>query len=382
MATLVAFSGTVIDDGVEYTEPGINGFGESELPDRFDGGDYQVLIVADKYQTGFDEPLLHTMFVDKQLSGIQAVQTLSRLNRTYPGKEDTFVLDFVNTPGEIQAAFQPYCETTLLGAETDLNLIFDLKTRLEAQLVIWSDDVEALVEAFYAGHDPGSLHRYLDPAVQRFSQLPEPVQEDFRATLATFIRVYGFISQIAPFQSVAVHKFYLYGRFLLKKLPGRGRVNLDLDDDVALQYYRLEERSRGRIELTLGESGAVDGITEAGTGRHHRKEAALSSIIEVLNNRFGTEFTEADRLFFDQVEIDIRHDPQIVRAALSNTMENFRYVFDDVFTVKVIERMGMNDKIFAKLMDEPSFQDAVKQWIMASVYQKVNQESNPSAFAD
>lgn len=151
VATLVAFSGTVIDNGEEYTEPGLNRFGEKELPERFQEDDYQVLIVADKYQTGFDQPLLHTMFVDKRLAGVQAVQTLSRLNRTHKGKKDTFVLDFVNAPEDIQAAFQPYYEVTTLGKETDLNLIFDLKSRLEAQPVIWQDDVAALVEAFYSG---------------------------------------------------------------------------------------------------------------------------------------------------------------------------------------------------------------------------------------
>ncbi|SFV07586.1 type I restriction endonuclease subunit R [Alicyclobacillus macrosporangiidus] len=321
VATLVAFSGTVVDQGEEYTEPGINGFGEKELPDRFDSDDYQVLIVADKYQTGFDQPLLHTMFVDKKLSGIQAVQTLSRLNRTCPGKDDTFVLDFVNTPEEIQAAFQPYYEVTTLGRETDLNLIFDLKSRLEAQPVIWQDDVEALVEAFYTGKDAAALHKYLDPAVERYLHLQEKEREEFRSTLSTFVRVYGFITQIAPFQSVPVHKFYTYGRLLLKKLPVRGRVALDLDDEVEMQYYRLEEKSKGRIELVRETPGVVDGITEAGTGGYNRKEAPLSSIIEVLNKAFGTDFTEADRLFFDQVEADILRDEEIVKAARSNTME-------------------------------------------------------------
>ncbi|MCL6452186.1 MAG: DEAD/DEAH box helicase family protein [Alicyclobacillus sp.] len=379
VATLVAFSGTVIDQGEEYTEPGINGFGEKELPDRFDTDDYQVLIVADKYQTGFDQPLLHTMFVDKKLSGIQAVQTLSRLNRTCPGKNDTFVLDFVNTLEEIQAAFQPYYEVTTLGKETDLNLIFDLKSCLEAQPVIWKDDVEALVEAFYTGKDAAALHKYLDPAVERYLQLPETEREEFRSTLATFVRVYGFITQIAPFQSVPIHKFYTYGRLLLRKLPVRGRVALDLDDEVQMQYYRLEVKSKGRIELVRETPGVVDGITEAGTGGYNRKEAPLSSIIEVLNKAFGTDFTEADRLFFDQVELDIMRDEEIVKAARSNTMENFRYAFDDVFLGKVIDRMGMNDKIFAKLMDEPEFQNTVKNWMLASVYQKLNEDGSAAS---
>lgn len=331
VATLVAFSGMVIDQDGEFTEPGINGFGEQALPERFDSDDYQVLIVADKYQTGFDQPLLHTMFVDKRLSGVQAVQTLSRLNRTHKGKKDTFVLDFVNTPEDIQAAFQPYYEVTTLGEETDLNLIFDLKSRLESQPVIWQDDVEAVVEAFYGGKNVAALHKYIDPAVDRFLQLPEKEGEEFRSTLSTFVRVYGFITQIAPFQSVPVHKFYTYSRLLLRKLPVRGRVALDLDDEVEMRYYRLEEKSKGRIDLVRETPGVVDGITEAGTGADHKKKSPLSSIIEVLNKAFGTEFSEADRLFFEQIEADIMQDEEVCRAARSNTMGNFSYAFEDVF---------------------------------------------------
>ncbi|KXL48372.1 MAG: hypothetical protein FE78DRAFT_29172 [Acidomyces sp. 'richmondensis'] len=370
--TLVAFSGTVLDQGQEYTESGINGFSEKELPSQFESDDYQVLIVADKYQTGFDQPLLHTMFVDKKLSGIQAVQTLSRLNRKYKGKNDTFVLDFVNTTEDIQAAFQPYYETTLLGEETDLNLIFDLKSRLESFPVIGKDDVEALVEAFYGGTDVAALHKYTDPAVERFGQLPEKDQEEFRSTLSTFVRIYGFITQIAPFQSVPVHKFYTYARFLQRKLPVRGRGALNLDDDVEMQYYRLEETSRGRIQLAREQPGIVDGITQAGTGTAVKKEASLSSIIETLNKAFGTDFTETDRLFFDQVEADILQEEEILKAAQSNTIDNFRYAFEDVFLGKVIERMGLNDKIFARIMDDAEFQTQVKNWIMESVYQKLH----------
>lgn len=214
--------------------------------------EYQVLIVANKYQTGFDEPLLHTMYVDKKLSGIQAVQTLSRLNRKCPGKEDTFVLDFVNTAEEIREAFQPYYEVTMLGEETDLNLIFDLKSRLESFPVIWQDDVEAFVEAFYRGQDVKSLHRHTDPAVERWKHLTAEEQDTFRSTLASFVRAYSFITQISPFQSVPMHKFYVYTKFLLRKLPVRGRLVLDLDDEVALASYRLEEMWKGNIQLIKG----------------------------------------------------------------------------------------------------------------------------------
>lgn len=372
--TLVAFSGTVIDQDIPYTEPEINGFGEKELPEKFDTDEYQVLIVANKYQTGFDQPLLHTMFVDKKLSGIQAVQTLSRLNRTCKGKEDTFVLDFANTAEEIKEAFQPYYEVTNLGEETDLNLVFDLKSRLESHQVIWKDDVEAFCEGFFSGKDPGVLHKYTDPAVERFRSLPSEEQETFRSTLSTFVRIYSFVTQIAPFQSVPMHKFYTYGRMLSRKLPHRGKVALELDDEVAMEYYRLQETSNGNISMVRETPGVLDGITEAGTGIYQTKRSALSSIIEVLNKSFGTDFTETDRLFFEQVEADILRDEEVAKSARSNTMENFSYAFDDVFMAKVIDRIGLNDKIFAKIMDESAFRNTVKSWIMKSVYEKLNKD--------
>jgi type I restriction enzyme R subunit len=374
--TLVAFSGTVIDHDESYTESEINGFGEGELPDKFDTDEYQVLIVANKYQTGFDQPLLHTMFVDKKLSGIQAVQTLSRLNRTRRGKTDTFVLDFANTAEEIKVAFQPYYEVTNLGEETDLNLIFDLKSRLESYNVIWKDDVEAFCESFFSGKSSNvaTLHRYTDLAVERYKQLPNEGQEEFHSTLSTFVRVYAFVSQIAPFQSVPMHKFYTYARMLLRKLPLRGRVILDLDDDVAMEYYRLQETSNGNILLVKGQSVELKGVTEAGTGTKSKKMAKLSTIIDVLNKSFGTNFTAADRLFFDQIEQDILSDEELAKSARSNTMENFSYAFEDVFMAKIIDRMGQNDNIFTKLMDEPAFRNTVKGWIMNSVYTKLNKE--------
>ena len=382
--TLVAFSGTVIDDGQEYTEPQLNGFGEKELPEKFDTDDYQVLIVADKYQTGFDQPLLHTMFVDKKLSGIQAVQTLSRLNRTYPGKEDTFILDFVNEPEDIKKAFLPYYEKTELEHETDLNLLSDLKNKLDDFQIYWQSEIDAFCKVFFRPKerqqksDIGRLHQYVDPAVDRFKAKSREEQEEFRSTLAAYIRAYAFITQIAPFQSVPLHKLYAYGQLLLRKLPTRGVKQINLDDDVALEYYRLQETSNGNISLMGEEPVKLKGMTDTGTGiLREEKQAYLSSIIDVLNKRFGTEFKEADKLFFDQIEQDIMEDAQIVQSARNNTIDNFKFVFDEVFLEKVISRMGQNDRMFAMIMDDQEFQQAVKAWILKSVYEKIN-ENRPA----
>lgn len=377
--TLVAFSGQVIDEGETYTEEKINGFRETELPERFATDEYQVLIVANKYQTGYDEPLLHTMFVDKKLSGIQAVQTLSRLNRKCPGKEDTFVLDFVNTAEEIREAFQPYYETTILSEQTDLNLIFDLRQRLEGFPVIWQDDVEAFVEAFYTGKDVGVLHKYLDPAVERFLRLTEEEQETFRSTLSSFVRLYGFVTQIAPFQSVPLHKFYLYAKFLLRKIPGRGRVALEFNEEVILASYRMEETFRGSIELMKGQVAEVKGITSVGTGQIKDKKVPLSTIIERFNKAYGTDFTEEDWLLAEQWKMDLANDEDLRKAARSNTMEAFRLVMEDRFLPVGLRRMSNNERFFTFMLNHPEAQKMLMEWMLPEVYAELKEQSDTTA---
>jgi type I restriction enzyme R subunit len=368
--TLVAFSGQVIDEGETYTEEKINGFRETELPERFATDEYQVLIVANKYQTGYDEPLLHTMFVDKKLSGIQAVQTLSRLNRKCPGKEDTFVLDFVNTAEEIREAFQPYYETTILSEQTDLNLAFDLRQRLEGFPVIWQDDVEAFVEAFYTGKDIGVLYRYIDPAVGRFLRLTEEEQETFRTTLSSFVRLYGFVTQIAPFQSVPLHKFYLYAKFLLRKIPARGRFALEFNEEVVLASYRLEETFRGSIELMKGQVAEVKGVSSAGTGQMKDKKVPLSTIIQRFNEEYGTDFTEEDWLLAEQWKMDLANDEDLRKAARSNTMEAFRLVLEDRFLPTGLKRMSSNERFFTFILNHPQAQKMLLEWMLPDVYRE------------
>jgi type I restriction enzyme R subunit len=382
VSTLVAFSGTVKDEGEDYTEEALNGIKEKELPEKFDSDEYQVLIVAEKYQTGFDQPLLHTMFVDKKLSGIQAVQTLSRLNRTTAGKFDTFVLDFVNEAEEIKDAFLPYFEQTMLEEETDIHLVFDLKNKLDDYQIYWQSEVDAFSKVFFKSStqqtksDLGKLHMYIDPAVDRFKERPEEEQDEFKSTLASFVRIYSFVSQIAPFRSVDLHKLHAYGQLLLRKLPKTGdKGSIPLDNEVGLEYYRLEETSKGSISLVNEEQPKLKGITDAGAGgRLEPDEVPLSTIIEVLNDKFGTEFTGSDKLFFDQIEEEMLDDEILKQSAQNNTKENFKYVFDEVFLNKAIERMTQNQEIFAKLMDDMSFQDTVKGWLLQSVYEKLQHD--------
>ena len=365
--TLVAFSGTVVDPdapGVEYTEVGMNGgIREKELPERFGTDQYQVLLVAEKYQTGFDQPLLHTMYVDKRLSGIQAVQTLSRLNRINPGKEDTFVLDFVNEPEEILAAFQPYYEQTLIGERADPKQLYELQAKLEAQQVYYKAEVAEFCKVFYkpkrhqTTFDHAQMNACIDPAVNRYRELEEEVREEFRKTLVAYRNLYAFLAQIIPFQDSDLEKLYSYIRFLLTKLPrGDHGPVYNFDDEVALKFYRLQKISEGSIDLEPGKEEPVSGPTAVGTGIARGVEIELSKLIDILNERFGTEFKPGDQLFFDSIREDAVADTNLRQAAIANTMENFGYVFRKALEGLFIDRMEQNEEITAKFMNEKDFQ--------------------------
>jgi len=309
---LVAFSGIVLLDGIppEYSEAGMNGFGEKELPEKFASSEYQILLVAEKYQTGFDQPLLHTMYVDKKLDGVYAVQCLSRLNRTCPGKEDIFVLDFVNKREDILVSFQPYYEQTQLETTSDPNKLYDLKVKIDSFQIIHQPDVDAFCQVFFKNKElhnkseHARLNALVDVAVERFKAIEkEELKEDFDNTLGVFVRFYAFLAQIMPFSDIELEKYYAYSRYLLKKLPGRGPgERYKLDDEVALEYYRLQKMTEGKIELTKDTDSKIKPVSEAGTRKDKEEYALLSEIIRLLNDRFGTDFTEADKLFFDQIE--------------------------------------------------------------------------------
>ncbi|TET44556.1 type I restriction endonuclease subunit R [candidate division TA06 bacterium] len=387
--TLVAFSGRVVDPdipGVEYTEVSLNeGIREKELPEKFATDEYQVLVVAEKYQTGFDQPLLHTMYVDKRLAGIQAVQTLSRLNRTHPGKEDTFVLDFVNEPDEILTAFQPYYEQALVGERVEAQQLYELQAKLDAQQVYHKSEVEEFARVFYkprkdqTAGDHARMNACLDPAVNRYSKLEEEIQEEFRKTLVAYRNLYAFLAQVIPFQDSDLEKLYSYIRFLLTKLPKRRGPVYSFDDEVALKYYRLQKISEGLIDLKPGKIETVSGPTSVGTGAPHDVQIELSRLIDILNERFGTEFKPADQLFIDSIREDAAANTNLRQAALANTMENFGYVFLEALEGLFIDRMEQNEEITSKYMNEEEFRDIVSKWLLKQVYEQVRSDEAQTA---
>ncbi|MDW7774500.1 MAG: type I restriction endonuclease [Desulfobulbaceae bacterium] len=380
---LVAFSGRVIDDdwpdGV--SEPQLTGFGEKELPKVFNQEEYKILICAEKFQTGFDQPLLHTMYVDKKLSGVKAVQTLSRLNRTYPGKEDTFVIDFANDRETIIDSFQPYYEITKVKEEPTPNHLYDLKAKLDEKQVYWQSEIEAFARIYFSPNSKmttkaqGELNAFIDPAVDRYNALETLEKKDeFKKGLRTWTNLYSFLAQIMPFHEPDFEKFFAYAKLLHTKLPKADlSERLQVTDEVALEYYRLQKIKEGSIELEKEKDGELDGLSEAGIKREKEEKAALSEIIDVLNERFGTEFEEADKLFFDQIETELVQDETLQTQARVNKIDTFKYAFEELFLSKLIDRMDQNQDIFEKILEDKAFGSLVREWMMKKVYSRLNE---------
>ena len=383
--SLVAFSGTVEDPddpGSTYTEVAMNdGVAESEIPETFERDYYRVLLVAEKYQAGFDQPLLQTMYVVKRLAGVQAVQTLSRLNRIAPGKSRIFVLDFANEEDDIYKAFKPYYETTPVGENAEPHRLSELQHRLLEWAIFTLADVTAFAEVWYRGKrdhsatDHRVMNAVLDAVVQRFQDHEEEEREEFRGQLKAYRNLYAFLSQIIPYQDSDLERLYAFVRNLLAKLPppGDGQAFV-LDDEVALRFFRLQQMKEGSIDLSEGEADPLKGPTDVGTARAKDEEMTLSSLIDRLNERFGTDFTEADQLFFDQIRASAENDENIAEAARANNFANFASYLDRMLDELFIARMEGNEEIFSRVMTDTEFRSAAHEHLAREIFRRVREE--------
>jgi len=387
--SLVAFSGTVIDDKIKhktYTEPEMNcGIREKDLPEAFATREYQVLLVAEKYQTGFDQPLLHTMYVDRRLDGIQAVQTLSRLNRTHPLKEDTFILDFVNDPDEIQKAFKVYYDGATLGEEVEPEKLYEIKAELDGSGIYRNDEIEEFCRIFFAPrkkqspNDHKAMNAVLDKASARFEDLQHDNEEEaelWRGKLYALRNLYAFLSQVIPYQDSDLEKLYAYLKHLALKLPKRKTgPGYQFDDEVQLEYYRLQKISEGSISLSEGIAQPLDGPKEVGTGIVRDEKVPLSRLIDLINERFGENLSDADQLFFDQITEAAAQVDAIRQAAENNTIGKFQLVFGEILESLFIERMDLNEELFARYMNDPEFKSLAAEWLGQQVYSRIPKQS-------
>ncbi len=376
---LVAFSGEVEDDGQTYTEEKLNKakdgstIKEKALPEAFHTDDFGMLIVAEKYQTGFDEPLLHTMFVDKKLSGVKAVQTLSRLNRTMRGKQDTFVLDFVNSAEDIKKSFELYYEETVLEQETNLNVVYDLKNTLDEYHVYQEMEIVKFAEIFFSSKTQnagnlGKLQSQIQPALDRFKVLPAEKRDLFKSTLARFNRIYAFVTQVCRLFDKDIHKFSVYAKFLYMQLPKGGDEIVNVDDKVLLEYYRLEKDFEGSIELEPTEGGFKPITGEA--GRREKKKDPLTIIIDKINEKYGTTFTEMDKVLL-QIENDYAAQDKWKSYAHNNDFQTFMLLFARDFPETAASRYEQNESFFVKMFSDPEMMQQVMDTIGGVLYERL-----------
>ena len=360
--TLVAFSGTVQDGGHSYTEANMNSISEAQTARTFEAPEYRMLIVANKFQTGFDQPLLQTMYVDKKLGGVNAVQTLSRLNRTHTDKPGTMVLDFANESDDIQAAFQPYYETTILSEATDPNLLYEVQTRLKTYPVFTDEDVDAFAGVFFGGGSTqAQLYAALASSLQRFSEIPEDERQDFRGQVTDYVRLYSFLAQVITFLDADLEKLYVFARHLRRLLRvDREELPLEIQQNIDMESYRIQQTDRGKVALER-KGDKLDPVRAKEPGQRTPEELeALSRIIADLNERFGIELGSEHRITLGRMMERLEEDSALEVATKVNTLENVRITFDRKVEQVIQEIIDLNFDLYKRITDDPAFGEVVK----------------------
>jgi len=362
---LVAFSGTVQDGGQAYTESGMNGLPEAQTAKTFEQTEYRFLIVANKFQTGFDQPLLHTMYVDKKLGGVNAVQTLSRLNRIHPEKRGTMVLDFANEADEIKKAFEPYYETTLLSEATDPNLLYEIQTRLDGFPVYTEKDVQKFAKVYFNSRaTQDRLYATLTPLVDRFMELSQEERADFRGLLTDYVRLYAFLAQVLTFRDADLEMLYVFARYLRLLLPGdRDTLPREVQQNIDMESYRIQQTGSGRITLER-KSGVLDPAgARTPLGQAPEEIEPLSRIIAELNERFGLNLGPEHRVTISQMMEKLDQDPALDAAARVNTRENVRLTFDQKVEHVIQEIVDSNFELYKRITDDRAFGEAFKNFL-------------------
>jgi type I restriction enzyme R subunit len=368
---IVAFSGEHDYGGARISEASLNGFSSSAIADKIQENPYRFLVCADKFQTGYDEPLLHTMYVDKILSGIKAVQTLSRLNRAHPKKHDVFVLDFMNDTDTIQEAFADYYRTTVLAEETDPNKLHDLKAALDGHQVYSPAQVDDLVALYLGGADRDRLDPILDACVADYRErLDEDAQVDFKGKAKAFLRAYGFLSSILPYTNAEWEKLSIFLTFLVPKLPAPVEENLakGILEAIDMDSYRVEKQAAVKIQL-LDADAEIEPVPTTGGGHKPEPELdRLSNILKTFNDQFGNiPWTDKDRvhkLITEDIPARVAADPRYQNARRNSDRQNAKIEHDEALKRVMTAVLKDDTELFKQFMDNEGF----RRWMTDTVF--------------
>lgn len=369
---IVAFSGEI--DG--ETESSLNGFPSTSIPSEFEKKEYRFLLVANKYQTGFDQPLLHTMYVDKKLGGVNAVQTLSRLNRAHPLKTDTFVLDFANSAEDIEKAFTPYFACTILGEATDPNKLFDLQDALDNYQVYDRETVEEFSNRILANVTIDKLHDLLNIAADVFhNDLEEEQQADFRAKVKTYVRLYIFLSQIVPFENPYLERLYIYLNHLQNKLGGETPVDLakGILDNINMDSYRLQLEGTTSVVLEQGED-LKPMPTDMRGGINDTEMDTLSNILQTFNDRYGTHFEDTDKVrqMAENIATDVAKNNELINSIKFSDEQNARITSDKIVGEELLKHITTNFDLYKLYSDNKEFKEDFSAMMFGVVKELIN----------
>lgn len=377
--TIIAFSGTTKYEGREVTEADLNGFTSSKIERTFKKDPYRILIVANKFQTGFDEPLLHTMYVDKGLSDIKAVQTLSRLNRSAPDKNDTFILDFVNDPGVIKAAFDKYYKTTILSGETDVNKLNDQISEMESLQVYTHEDVDSFVEAYLDNAPREELDPILDRCTENYKELIPEEQILFKSNAKGFVRTYNFLSAILPYGSVEWEKLSIFLKLLIGKLPSPAEDDniSGLLEDIDLESYRAVAQDTMRIQLD-NENGELNPIpVSRDVGISVPELDPLTQILKEFHDAFGgIDWTDEDKVKKQVADLPaiVSKDEAYQNAIKNSDAQNARVESDRATMQAILDSMSTTIELYKAVNENP----ALCKWIQDMVFANTYQTSPPA----
>ena len=359
-------------EGEKYTETGLNRTlgHEGDIPLGLKNPKFRLLVAANKFQTGFDEPLLQSMYVDKMLGGVHCVQTLSRLNRTTYGKTQAFILDFVNEPEDIQESFQRFYQSTMLEGETDPNRLYDTLRQIYDFHLYTDEDVDRFCKIFFdPNRDEGSLHPVLDTVVDKFRSIEEEIKEEFRSKIQSYIRMYGYLSQIIDFTDIELEKSFVFLKYLNRKLPKRDIEKLDISDMIDLDSLRIQKLHERSYELTPTDA-VLDPPEFEGVEMVEPEYDLLSEIIEQLNKIHGINLTDEDKVDLLQLRKRLIEDSEIGKyMTAKNTEQNKQNFFKEQFEKVMIDYVDERFEFYKKMEDNPLMKNLIFQKFYAD-YQK------------